>query len=1206
MNALNMVPIRLMRFGCAVSLLLLNLFVCTSHAISQNNPYKDVNIVSPTAASLAKYGDIPVSYHTGIPQISIPVYTVNEGMLSLPISLSYHASGLKVMESASWVGAGWSLNAGGVITRTVIGGVDEIGTGGTSNQTHGHFSHYGYNKYLFVQATGSNGNGIPLTNDNMYPDDLAFTDGRKDGEPDLFFFNLGGYAGKFYFHDDRSIIIVPQQDIKIEPIAPNDNSLTGFIVTIPDGTKYYFGKNQTPENGSIDAVEFTSSYNPSSPSGVQYAPAASAWHLTKISSADNQFSINLEYEAEKYGSYTIASFPLPYTNADGKEYSLVKNFMKGVRLKKINFSNGKVELLPGALREDLSNFNPAYNTIEDLANTEAKALGEIKITDNGQICKKIKFTQSYFVDNTTPLPSGLSIPGGIESDKKRLKLDEVQEMTCDEQQKIPPHTFTYYTEKAPRQLTFARDHWGFYNGATSNYRLIPTYTINDYDVKVGADRDAKWPEMRGGTLQQITYPTGGSTSFEYEANTTWLSYTDNIPTFRFSTSVGYDGSSQMIYNDKVFSANPYQIKLSNSACQVGQTNCSAAVSVQNSTGGASCNGGETVKTYFTTTPGIHQIIMTKTNANSSFGGAQADFTELVPTNVQKNEIVGGLRIKKIINFDGIDIANNIVKNYEYADATGNSSGILYSRPTYVQVIRNDVLRDIGTATIGNNIYAPNGCVTPENAGVTGITLFYQVSPNPIRPMETTQGNHIGYNEVKVTQVGNGKSVYRFYGSNIWDINHTDVCIRKAKVTPPSSAANPSYPYIPESFEYMRGELKEEEHYNQNGQLLKSTLYVPSFTDNPTTTPAIKYGSANNVYIYTAYELRTKRKTQVQVTETNLVPGTGNYLQNVSTTYFESPYHNQAVRTTTTNSKGETIESKQKYSFDFRVPACEAIATCLPTYQTAATSAYSTFTGQLPCASGSWNCKFVLYQQYRRDLSIARSNYVSCRRTNFTDPVNLFATTHDNAKTAADAVLKPVLEMQDKYMNFPIESTSWKNGKLLSATYSQFDYNAANSTNIYPATLLSTNLASPALSFSAATINSNTITRDSRYAIESAMKFANGNPSEVKLRSGVTSSYVWGYNNTLPIVKAVGVDYATLKAAYDAVSGNLVQLRLHPSLSGALLNTYSYAPLQGMVTETDANGKTISYEFDNLWRLKLIRNTQGNIVKTFDYQYKQPQ
>lgn len=75
--------------------------------------------VSPNANSIMKYGDIPVNLSNGIPSIEIPVFTLNEKDLSMPIKLSYHASGIKVDEAAGWVGLGWSLSAGGTITREV-------------------------------------------------------------------------------------------------------------------------------------------------------------------------------------------------------------------------------------------------------------------------------------------------------------------------------------------------------------------------------------------------------------------------------------------------------------------------------------------------------------------------------------------------------------------------------------------------------------------------------------------------------------------------------------------------------------------------------------------------------------------------------------------------------------------------------------------------------------------------------------------------------------------------------------------------------------------------------------------------------------------------------------------------------------------------------------------------------------------------------
>lgn len=80
---------------------------------------------SPTASGLGLYGEIPVSHFTGTPSIQVPLYELNVGKYRLPLSLSYHASGLRPDQHPGWLGMGWSLSANAVITRVVHDLVDE-------------------------------------------------------------------------------------------------------------------------------------------------------------------------------------------------------------------------------------------------------------------------------------------------------------------------------------------------------------------------------------------------------------------------------------------------------------------------------------------------------------------------------------------------------------------------------------------------------------------------------------------------------------------------------------------------------------------------------------------------------------------------------------------------------------------------------------------------------------------------------------------------------------------------------------------------------------------------------------------------------------------------------------------------------------------------------------------------------------------------
>lgn len=47
------------------------------------------DVPTPNTASLGRFGDVPVSYYTGRPQVGVPIYTLKVRDYSLPVSLSY-------------------------------------------------------------------------------------------------------------------------------------------------------------------------------------------------------------------------------------------------------------------------------------------------------------------------------------------------------------------------------------------------------------------------------------------------------------------------------------------------------------------------------------------------------------------------------------------------------------------------------------------------------------------------------------------------------------------------------------------------------------------------------------------------------------------------------------------------------------------------------------------------------------------------------------------------------------------------------------------------------------------------------------------------------------------------------------------------------------------------------------------------------------
>ena len=136
----------------------------------------------------------------------------------------------------------------------------------------------------------------------------------------------------------------------------------------------------------------------------------------------------------------------------------------------------------------------------------------------------------------------------------------------------------------------------------------------------------------------------------------------------------------------------------------------------------------------------------------------------------------------------------------------------------------------------------------------------------------------------------------------------------------------------------------------------------------------------------------------------------------------------------------------------------------------------------------------------------------------------------------------------------------------------------------------------------------------------------GNPLEISKADGTHIINVWGYNKQYPIVKIENASYLTTQvntitveqqtlidnvvtAANNDVSKSLenvlisTQELLRAGFPNALITTYTFDPLIGVTSTTDSKGYSTFYGYDDLNRLKWIKDDQDNILKDFNYNYK---
>lgn len=450
---------------------------------------------SPTAQTFMRYGEIPVDYSTGVPSIEIPIFTVEGRQLKVPISISYHASGVKVNDIASEVGLAWALNAGGLVSRTINGRRDEVAG------TRTYFSASQLLSALNSVANTYSAGCLQGIRDFEYFLTQQFAN-QEDPISDRYFYKLpNGPSGVFtYSYTDVSesnAITLPYRPFKIEKTINSSNvtftRISQFKITDDKGIVYTF---------QTYLANPTQDY--------------SEWFLKEMVSADGTDVISFNYIGQTGGSSIPTESHLYQGWAEGTSTNCTPQ----------NLSSSLLEFGGAA---------PIFNTpvLESIVSSKAivkfeytnrndfnylKRLNKITIAAANSpttIIRQVTFTPKYF---------------GTTDANRRLGLDKVTIDAPGAQPQV--YEFAYESQVLPDYPTkmalptYSEDYWGYYNGSNSAGPIPVDFISNTYDKNYyGGNKDADESYFsKACMLKEIKYPTGGKTVFSFQRHYSATAY----------------------------------------------------------------------------------------------------------------------------------------------------------------------------------------------------------------------------------------------------------------------------------------------------------------------------------------------------------------------------------------------------------------------------------------------------------------------------------------------------------------------------------------------------------------------------------------------------------------------------------------------------------------------------------------------------------
>ncbi len=467
--------------------------------------------VRPSADAWAgvQYGAVSPSLYTGTLHLSVPLYTYKDPDFEIPISAEYATNGCLPNDKAGILGVGWSLNAGGSITREVRGIPDDKRLSRDISASHVNYVN-GFGLFYDSSLTRSDMYGMPVCG-------LGFT-GRScvyyrfsgqsgfytysfyDAEPDVFHFNFMGYSGSFHLDFGGVVRVydtnVPPDSFRIETGFSSYGENSPIAIVTGDGYRYefdgYYGH-------SDDNTEVT--YD--SGSGVILT-----WKLSRIVAPNGRvaefgYTRGAEVRTLRPNTlcYNLGINAPGYTDSEQfvneKAYSDTQ--LITADLTSVAIDGETIISMTYDHPTEKSYLNANENANQSLTAYGNDRLKTLTVSKGGNTIRSCSFT----FDNNNPAQrnflTGIAISG---------------EGTYSMQYQN--------TTSIPMYCTFKVDHWGYYNGQTGPGFLSVSTLSSDYMDETLTASSIRAPNAtyaKYGTLSRITYPTGGYSTFTYEAHT---------------------------------------------------------------------------------------------------------------------------------------------------------------------------------------------------------------------------------------------------------------------------------------------------------------------------------------------------------------------------------------------------------------------------------------------------------------------------------------------------------------------------------------------------------------------------------------------------------------------------------------------------------------------------------------------------------------